>query len=72
MATKPRAKPVGAMAVATVTIEVGGLGSWGADCSIEQVHRQAKEEATNLVRRMMGQQARIIGDVEIKTIITER
>jgi hypothetical protein len=69
---KPRVKPVGARAVATVTIEIGGLGSWGTDCSLEQVHRQAQERARDTVTRLISGSGRIVGDIEIKAIITER
>jgi hypothetical protein len=69
---KPRAKPVTAYAVATVTIEVHGLGSWGKDCNLLQVHRQASEEAIGIIRRMDARgQIRVVGQPEIKTIIAE-
>jgi hypothetical protein len=71
--SKPRVIPVSAMAVATVTIEVRGLGSWGTDCSLEQVHRQAREAAIGYLRNLdKDRRFTIVGQPEIKTIIAER
>lgn len=73
MNNKPRVKPVGASAVATITVEVRGLGSWGTDCSVEQIHRQASEQAIGALRNMdKDRRLTIIGQPEIKTIIVER
>jgi hypothetical protein len=74
---KPRTRPVGAMAIATVTVEISGLGSWGTSCSVEQVHRQASEEAVGFLRNLVAgnrgeHRLRIIGQPEVKTITTER
>lgn len=68
--------PVGASAVVTLTIEVRAQSSWGKDCSLAQVHRQAAEETSNYVRtlaRAAGNgRIKIVGEPEVKTIITER
>ena len=73
---KPHSKPVTASAVATITVEVHALGSWGTDCSVEQVHRQAGEEAVNYLRNLAKisgtNRLRVVGSPEIKTIIVER
>ncbi len=74
---KPHLKPVGASAVVTVTVEVRANGSWGPDCSVAQVHRQAAEEAVNSVRNALrhaayGDRMKVVGDPEIKTVIVER
>lgn len=73
MATKQHVRPVGAAAIAIITVEVRGLGSWGTDCSVEQVHRQASEAALGIIRKIdCGHRLTIIGKPEIKSIITER
>jgi hypothetical protein len=74
---KPKVRPVTATATATVTVEISGLSSWGTGCSVEQVHRQASEEAIGFLRNLAAgdrgeHRLRIIGQPEIKTIITER
>lgn len=74
---KPHMRPVGASAVVTVTVQVRAQGSWGPDCSVAQVHRQAAEEAINSVRnalRHAGYSARmqVVGEPEVKTTIVER
>lgn len=54
-----------------VVLEISGLSSWGPDCSIAQVHRQATEEAIGRVMRLVGEDhlARIIGALKVSTII---
>lgn len=74
---KPHVKPVGARAIVTVTVEIAASGSWGPDCSVAQVHRQAGEESVNALRnalRHAGYSAsmRVVGEPEIKTVIVER
>lgn len=70
---KPNVKPVGASAIATVTIRVDGLGSWGPDCSVQQVHRQAAEAALGYLRIIdKDRRLAVVGEPEIKTIIVER
>jgi hypothetical protein len=71
--SKPHVKPVSADAVATITVEVRNLGSWGTDCSLEQVHRQAAEAAIGYLRNFdRDSRITVIGQPEIKTVIVER
>jgi len=60
---------VKATAKVQVIIEVD-TSSWGKDCTVNQILRQASEEAVNKVRRMIEtNNARIVGDpVVIATI----
>lgn len=74
---KPRiGPPVGATAIVTLTVEVRANGSWGTDCSVAQVHRQAAESAigylNNLARIQGSGRLTIVGKPEVKTVITER
>lgn len=74
---KPHLRPVGASAIVTVTVEVRANSSWGPDCSVSQVHRQAAEEAVNSVRNALrhagySDRMKVVGDPEIKTVIVER
>jgi hypothetical protein len=70
---KPRVRPVGATAVATITVRISDLGSWGPDCSVQQVHDQATRAAVGAIRNMdKERRLTIIGTPEIKTITTER
>ena len=49
MASDPRTK-VSAHAIVQVTLEVDVHSSWGADCGMDQVFKQAVDEAQNSVR----------------------
>jgi len=44
---------------ATVVIEFAVKGSWGAECSIEQLHRQAKESAMDAVQQLFTPNAAV-------------
>jgi hypothetical protein len=56
-----------------VEIQVGS--KWGADCSIQQVHEQAFEEASGKLGRMIEKSGehgvRIVGDPVITAVIVE-
>jgi hypothetical protein len=70
---KPHVRPVGATAVVTITVQISDLGSWGPDCSVQQVHDQATRAAIGAIRNMdKDRRLTIIGTPEIKTITTER
>jgi hypothetical protein len=45
-----KAKPRATVRV-RLTIEMDAAGVWGADCSIGQVHRQARETVENALRQ---------------------
>lgn len=36
----------------TLTLDIAVRSTWGADCSMEQVHRQATEEAVGYIKRL--------------------
>lgn len=54
----------------TVTLELTGLGSWGADCNLEQVYKQATDQAVGRLRNGLdAQKFKIVGDVKVEAII---
>lgn len=59
-------------AVATITVEVRGLGSWGKECTMEQVVRQAGEQARGkLGNALAGRDFVIRETVSIKAVYAE-
>ncbi|ADW76550.1 hypothetical protein Rahaq_4975 (plasmid) [Rahnella aceris] len=60
-------------AIVTLTIEIGSLGSWGPDCQIAQVYRQALVEAENrLAKAFKGDRnIRIVGVPNVRSITTD-
>jgi len=65
---------IGAHATVQLTVEVSGLGSWGAGCTVEQVHRQAAEEAIGKLSRATGQTRdfRIVGKPVVRVITIDQ
>jgi hypothetical protein len=49
--SKPRVR-TSTGATVTITVELTGLGSWGPECTTEQVYRQAGEAAVNRLRKI--------------------
>lgn len=67
--SKPR---ITAYARATLTVEVTGLGSWGPECSVDQIFRQASESAIGrIVNCRELRNVRIIGRPKITSVHTE-
>lgn len=61
-------------ATVTLTIEISNIGSWGSDCKIDQVYRQAREEAVDRINRAFKDDkrgVRILGPVVVKAITTD-
>lgn len=66
-------KKVGAYATCTLTIEVYSLGSWGGECALSQIHKQAAEAAIGRIQRLETQHNfRLVGEPDVKAIITEK
>ena len=61
---------VQAQVVALVTIEIGVSSRWGGDCPLEQVFRQAKEEAEARIRGAL--QAGRITRIELRTVLIDQ
>lgn len=58
----------------TLTIEISNVGSWGPDCQMDQVYRQALESAMGRVRNAFAKDARgvkIIGVPVVQAITTD-
>ncbi|WP_110970821.1 hypothetical protein [Pseudomonas huaxiensis] len=71
--SKPRARTT-AGAKVTITIELSNLGSWGPDCTIDQVYRQAREAAIGRLNKVFKDHVastRILGPVIVEAITTD-
>ncbi|MBL3825145.1 MULTISPECIES: hypothetical protein [unclassified Marinobacter] len=67
---KPKAR-TSTTAKVTLTIEVSDLGSWGPDCQLDQVYRQAREQAVHKVAKLLGNESvRLISDAKVVAITT--
>ncbi|WP_129543821.1 hypothetical protein [Serratia sp. 1D1416] len=57
----------------TLTLELTNLGSWGPECKIEQVYRQALEQAVGRLGRLFKGESniRIIGRPVVQAITTD-
>lgn len=54
-------------ATVQVTVEIEASGSWGSDCSMDQIIRQASESAVGQIRNALHKH-RIIGEPAVTTI----
>lgn len=58
----------------TLTVELSNLGSWGPDCQLDQVYRQAQEAAIGRLNRAFkddSRNIRILGPVIVEAITTD-
>lgn len=58
----------------TLTLELANLGSWGPDCLLDQVYRQAREAAVGRINRAFkddNRNIRILGPVIVEAITTD-
>jgi len=66
---------ISASAEVVVTIKIGADGRWGPECSMEQIHSQAKENVLGKLGKMAeavkGTDIKIIRWDDIKTVSTE-
>lgn len=68
---KPTARTT-TTAKVTVTLELTNLGSWGPGCQIDQVYRQAKEEAVRRITKLcQGSSVKIISAAKVEAMTTE-
>jgi len=61
-------------AVVTLTVQISNVGSWGPDCTTDQVYRQAVESAIGRVRNAFAKDPRgvkIIGNPTVQAIATD-
>lgn len=62
-----------AYANVTVTLKVRAEGSWGDECTIKQINKQAKESALGAIRRgLQNNRFSIIGDPKVDTVTIQR
>lgn len=53
-----------------VTVEVD-VGSWGSDCQLDQIYRQAAREALAKVSRLIGSQGRVSNPKVLAVMVPE-
>lgn len=61
-------------ATVTLTIELSSLGSWGPECQIDQVYRQAREAAIGRINNAFKDDLRgirVLGPIVVKAITTD-
>ncbi|HBB6714661.1 TPA: hypothetical protein F6V03_001372 [Serratia marcescens] len=57
----------------TLTLELTNLGSWGPECQINQVYKQALDQAVGKLGRLLNGQSdiRIVGRPVVQAITTD-
>ncbi|NSX21871.1 hypothetical protein HTV13_18850 [Pseudomonas putida] len=68
--SKPHAR-TSTGAKVTITIEMTNLGSWGPDCTLDQVYRQAREAAIGRLNNVFKDHVattRILGPVIVEAV----
>ncbi|WP_414162091.1 hypothetical protein ACMGG9_09115 [Serratia sp. BNK-10] len=57
----------------TLTLELTNLGSWGPECQINQVYKQALDQAAGQLGRLLNGQSdiRIVGRPVVQAITTD-
>lgn len=67
---------VQASAVVTLTVKIPVSDTWGSDCQVDQIHRQAKESAIGILNRMRKPNEHVpftvIGEPTVTSILVER
>lgn len=60
-----------------LTVEVPLHGSWGSDCTLSQVHKQAKDEALGYIRQLVKSATqkpaglRVVGQPDITAVLID-
>ncbi|MNR53014.1 hypothetical protein D3C85_1729550 [compost metagenome] len=79
MSTKNKVANVQATAEIQLTLRIKVDGTWGGDCPAEQIFRQARAEAVNMInnalfrdRESLRNKIAIVGTPEILTVIGVR
>ncbi|QPN47330.1 hypothetical protein I5S86_10750 [Priestia aryabhattai] len=58
----------------TLTVELTNLGSWGPDCTLDQVYRQAREAAVGRLNKVFKDHldtTRILGPIVVEAVTTD-
>lgn len=61
-------------AVVTLTVQISNVGSWGPECQMDQVYRQALESAIGRVRNAFAKDPRgikIVGTPSVQAVTTD-
>lgn len=63
-------KKISAHCLVRILVEVRTSDTWGAECTIEQIHRQAVEAATNRLKRNIDSSTgiKLVGEPEVLTV----
>jgi hypothetical protein len=73
-------KPIRATARVRITIEIGPDDTWGSDCTVEQIMKQAKESALGRLDKLMHgtlprdrhpQEFRIVAAPEVTAVLVD-
>ncbi|MNX57001.1 hypothetical protein D3C86_878090 [compost metagenome] len=79
MTAKPKVANVQATAEIQLTLRIKVDGTWGGDCSAEQIFRQAREQAVNMLNSALYRDSdrlrhriQIVGTPEMLTVIGVR
>lgn len=68
--------PLSVRARVTLTIEMDGGSTWGADCGLEQIHNQAKEHVLDKLHNKHQSKDfvdfNIVGDPKVVAILVEK
>lgn len=60
----------------TMTIQISGLGSWGPECGIKQVHEQARQSAYGFIGRVIEKSGEgritMIGEPTVTAVLVEK
>jgi len=66
-------KKTKATAQVRITIEMDADGNWGADCTIKQIHDQARRECLQRLRNIINtnRHMKIIGEPTVLAVLVE-
>jgi hypothetical protein len=68
-------KKVRASAQVTVTLRISVCDTWGADCTVKQIHSQAAASAVGILNKMRGSMSphpvEIVGQPKVNAIFVE-
>jgi hypothetical protein len=55
-----------------VTLDIAVDSTWGGDCNISQVQKQAKEDARRILAKTFEKtDVRVVGDMQVRMIIVD-
>lgn len=67
---RPNEEKVTTIARVTVTIEINLTQPWGSDCRLDQVWKQARDQAFGIVERLRGHSMfRIVDEPQVVAVL---